>query len=84
VILRGEDVDLVALLRRILLLHSGRAASERAASLKLDAARLSKILLNAPELRFHQYDLATLFKKNKATVSRWLRDDDAEAARAAM
>jgi SpoVK/Ycf46/Vps4 family AAA+-type ATPase len=84
VVLRGEEIDLVSLLRQILLLHSGRAASERAASLKLDAAPLSKILLNAPELRFHQYDLATLFKKNKATVSRWLRDETAEGARAAM
>lgn len=84
VVLRVEEVDLVALLRQILVLHSGRAGSERAASLKLDAARLSKVLLSAPELRFHQYDLATLFKKNKATVSRWLRDEDAEAARAAM
>jgi SpoVK/Ycf46/Vps4 family AAA+-type ATPase len=84
VVLRGEEVDLVALLRQILVLHSGRAGSERVATLKLDAARLSKVLLNAPELRFHQYDLATLFKKNKATVSRWLREEDAEAARAAM
>lgn len=84
VVLRVEEVDLVALLRQILVLHSGRAGSERAASLKLDAARLSKVLLSAPELHFHQYDLATLFKKNKATVSRWLRDEDAEAARAAM
>jgi SpoVK/Ycf46/Vps4 family AAA+-type ATPase len=80
VVLRGEDMDLVALLRQILLLHSGRASSERAQSLKLDHARLSKVLMNAPELRFHQYDLASLFKKNKATVSRWLRED----ARAAM
>jgi hypothetical protein len=54
------------------------------ASLKPDHARLSKMLLNAPELRFHQYDLATLFKKNKATVSRWLREENAEDARAAM
>lgn len=84
VVLRGEDMDLVALLRQILLLHSGRAASERTASLKLDAAQLSKVLLNATELRFHQSDLATLFKKNKATVSRWLREEDTECARAAM
>jgi SpoVK/Ycf46/Vps4 family AAA+-type ATPase len=85
VVLRGEDeADLVSLLRQILLLHSGRAASERATSLKLDPARLSKVLLNAPELRLHQYDLATLFKKNKATVSRWLRDEDAEGAHAPM
>jgi hypothetical protein len=84
VVLRGEDIDLIALLRQILLLHSGRASSERAQSLKLDHARLSKVLMSAPELRFHQYDLASLFKKNKATVSRWLREDDAEDARAAM
>ena len=84
VVLRGEDMDLVALLRQILLLHSGRASSDRAQSLKLDHARLSKVLMNAPELRFHQYDLASLFKKNKATVSRWLREDEAGDARAAM
>jgi SpoVK/Ycf46/Vps4 family AAA+-type ATPase len=84
VVLGGEEFDIVSLLRRILLLHSGRAASERVASLKLDAARLSKVLLSAPELRFHQYDLATLFKKNKATVSRWLRNEDEEGARAVM
>jgi SpoVK/Ycf46/Vps4 family AAA+-type ATPase len=84
VVLREEEIDLVALLRQILVLHSGRAGSERTQALKLDAARLSKMLLAAPELRLHQYDLATLFKKNKATVSRWLREENAEGARAAM
>lgn len=83
VVLRPGDVELIPLLRQILLLHSGRMSSERTAALKLDAGKLSKTLLGAAELRFHQSDLATLFKKNKATVSRWLRDETEDAARLA-
>ncbi|MEQ1801893.1 MAG: ATP-binding protein [Gammaproteobacteria bacterium] len=84
-VLRGDDTDggteLIPLLRQILLLHSGRIGSDKAAAIKLDAGELSKILLKASDLKFHQSDLATLFKKNKATVSRWLRDDSHQAAR---
>lgn len=84
-VLRADDTEgeseLIPLLRQILLLHSGRMGSDRTAALKLDGAELSKILLKASDLRFHQSDLATLFKKNKATVSRWLRDESHEAAR---
>ncbi len=84
-VLRGDDTesgtDLIPLLRQILLLHSGRIGSDKAAAIRLDAGELSKILLKASDLKFHQSDLATLFKKNKATVSRWLRDDSHQAAR---
>jgi hypothetical protein len=84
-VLRGDDTEsgteLIPLLRQILLLHSGRISSDKAAAIKLDAGELSKILLKASDLKFHQSDLATLFKKNKATVSRWLRDDSHQAAR---
>lgn len=83
VVLRPREIELIPLLRQILLLHSGRVGSDRTAALKLDAIKLSKALLAAPELRFHQTDLAILFKKNKATVSRWLRDETEDAARLA-
>jgi SpoVK/Ycf46/Vps4 family AAA+-type ATPase len=76
VALREDEFELIPLLRQVLLLHAGRAGSERIATLRLDTAKLSKTLLSAPELRFHQSDLAALFKRNKATVSRWLRDED--------
>lgn len=85
-VLRADDeahqTGLISLVRQILLLHSGRVAgSDRAAALRLDAADLSKILVRESDLRLHQSDLATLFKKNKGTVSRWLRDDSHETAR---
>jgi len=80
-ILRSGESQLIPLLRQVLLLHSGRMSAERTSALKLDATQLSKILLNAHELKFHQSDLATLFKKNKATVSRWLRDESEGAVR---
>jgi SpoVK/Ycf46/Vps4 family AAA+-type ATPase len=75
VVLRGGEFELIPMLRQVLLLHGGRMVSDRTASLKLDAAQLSKVLLGASDLRFHQTDLAALFRKNKATVSRWLRED---------
>jgi SpoVK/Ycf46/Vps4 family AAA+-type ATPase len=85
-VLRVEDeahqTGLIPLLRQILVLHSGRmAGSDKTSALRLDAAELSKVLMRAPELRLHQSDLATLFKKNKGTVSRWLRDDSHAVAR---
>jgi SpoVK/Ycf46/Vps4 family AAA+-type ATPase len=82
-VLRTGETEMIPLLRQILLLHSGRIGSDRAAALKLDAGKFSKMLLSASDLRFHQSDLATLFKKNKATVSRWLRDESEETARLA-
>jgi SpoVK/Ycf46/Vps4 family AAA+-type ATPase len=85
-VLRADDethqAGLIPLVRQILLLHSGRmAGSDRTAALHLDAADLSKTLMRASDLRLHQSDLATLFKKNKGTVSRWLRDDSHDTAR---
>jgi len=72
----AQPAGLIPLLRQILLLHSGRiAGSDRTAALRLDAAQLSKMLMNAADLKLNQSDLATVFKKNKATVSRWLRDE---------
>jgi hypothetical protein len=70
-----ESAELIPLLQRALILHSGRFGSDRTAALQLDAASLTKQLLSSTELGFHQSDVAVLFKRNKATVSRWLRED---------
>lgn len=77
--LRPDSDGLIALLRRVFVLHAGRFASERLATLRLDGAALTKILLSVPELEFHQSDAAVLFKRNKATVSRWLKEESSTA-----
>ena len=82
-VLRDESEEIIAVLRRLLVLHSGRVGSDRSSALSLDAGKLSKVLLNSDELGFHQSDLAVLFRRNKATVSRWLRDETMHAARVA-
>jgi len=83
-VLHGTDIGLFDLLRQVLLLHSGRLGSERVASIRLESSQLSKMLLNIPELDFRQADLATLFKRNKGTVSRWLRGEVADAVHTAV
>ncbi len=78
-----ESTELIPLLQRAFILHSGRFGSDRTAALQLDAAQLTKMLLAVKELGFHQSDVAVLFKRNKATVSRWLRDEAPAATAAA-
>ena len=78
-----ESSELIPLLQRVFILHSGRFSSDRTATLRHDAAHLTKQLLASTELIFHQSDVAVLFKRNKATVSRWLRDEGPVAAAAA-
>lgn len=81
--LEPESSELIPLLQRAFILHSGRFGSDRTASLRLDAAQLTKQLLASTELSFHQSDVAVLFKRNKATVSRWLREEAPVAVAAA-
>ena len=81
--LEPESAELIPLLQRAFILHSRRFASDRTASLRLDAASITKMLLGSSELGFHQSDVAVLFKRNKATVSRWLREDSPAALLAA-
>jgi hypothetical protein len=81
--LEPESSELIPLLQRVFILHSGRFGSDRTAALQLDAAELTKQLLAARELGFHQSDVAVLFKRNKATVSRWLREEAPAASAAA-
>lgn len=73
--LGDPDPELIPLLQRILVQHGRRFAPDRTASLTLDSTALSKQLLHVSDLGYTQSDLATLFKRNKATVSRWVNDD---------
>jgi len=70
-------------LSRVLVQHSQRFGSDRTASLNQDFATLSKQLLHVRDLSYSQSDLATLFKRNKATVSRWVNEEPAAGARIA-
>jgi AAA+ superfamily predicted ATPase len=81
--LGAQDPELVPLLQRVLIQHSRRFGSDRTASLNLDFAALSKQLLHVRDLGYSQSDLATLFKRNKATVSRWVNEEPATGPRVA-
>jgi hypothetical protein len=80
--LGAPDYELIPLLRRTLIQHSRRFGSDRTASLALDSAELSKQLLRVRDLDYSQSDLATLFKRNKATVSRWVNEETTHGVRA--
>jgi MoxR-like ATPase len=81
--LGAPDPELVPLLQRVLVQHSRRFGSDRTASLHLDLASLSKQLLHVRDLGYSQSDLAILFKRNKATVSRWVNEEPASGTRVA-
>ena len=81
--LGAPDPELVPLLQRVLVQHSRRFGSDRTASLQLDLAALSKQLLHVRDLGYSQSDLAILFKRNKATVSRWVNEEPASGTRVA-
>jgi MoxR-like ATPase len=81
--LGAPDPELVPLLQRVLVQHSRRFGSDRTASLHLDLAALSKQLLHVRDLGYSQSDLAILFKRNKATVSRWVNEEPASGTRVA-
>jgi ATPase family associated with various cellular activities (AAA) len=80
--LGAPDYELIPLLQRTLIQHSRRFGSDRTASLGLDSAALSKQLLRVTDLGYSQSDLATLFKRNKATVSRWINEEVTQGVRA--
>jgi SpoVK/Ycf46/Vps4 family AAA+-type ATPase len=80
--LGASNYELIPLLQRTLIQHSRRFGSDRTASLALDSAALSKQLLRVADLGYSQSDLATLFKRNKATVSRWVNEELTQGVRA--
>jgi len=77
------EPEIIPIVQRILIQQSRRFGSERTAALQLDAAALSKQLLQVRDLAYSQSDLATLFRRNKATVSRWVNEDAPSGVRAA-
>jgi hypothetical protein len=74
VILSGpsESTPLDAI-TQFLALHSGRIHQEKRELLRLAPEDLARKLIEHPTLGFDQTDLATLFGKDKTTISRWLR-----------
>ena len=68
--LRRAPIDAIV---QLLSLHGGRIRTDRQEILQLGAEETAKVLLDDPDLGFGQSDVATLFDRDKATVSRWLK-----------
>ena len=58
---------------QFLSLHSGRIAEDKRDILRLPPDELAHRLINDPNLGFDQNDLALVFGRDKATISRWMR-----------
>jgi SpoVK/Ycf46/Vps4 family AAA+-type ATPase len=60
-------------IRQFLALHSGRINDEKRQLLRLAPEDIAPVLITDRELGVDQNDLATLFGRDKGTISRWLK-----------
>lgn len=68
--------SLIPALRHLAILNGGKIFPERGKLLSLEPQVLAQYLIKEPDLAFTQRDIATLLHKDKATVSRWFRDEN--------
>lgn len=67
-----ETNKLIPALQKFATTNSGRLKESRRALLFKSPVQIAEVLLADPELGFDQSDVAEIFGRNKATVSRWL------------
>lgn len=72
--LRGPDVNLVDLSRRYVQMSAHDSESENRMSALGETADIAFALANDPDVNLGQEELAQLFGKGQATISRWLKD----------
>ena len=76
----GAQFDFLGVVRRLATLHGGRISASRRAALRQDNPDLAAMLMQDNALDFEQKDLAAVFDRDPATISRWLKERTATPA----
>jgi len=72
--IEGDQFEFLSVVRRLATLHGGRISTSRRAALRQENPDLATMLMHDETLDFEQKDLAAVFDRDPATISRWLKE----------
>lgn len=72
--IEGAQFDFLSVVRRLATLHGGRISAARRDALRQENPDLAAMLMHDDTLDFEQKDLAAVFDRDPATISRWLKE----------